>query len=123
MPWDCMSCKYQKIVKYQEGRIRYLELELQAARDEVNLLKNGNTRSQITDKDNASDNWIKPKNSRSRARRLSADGVSYIGLSSKFSILDDDQQSQGLLEREGTKVKSLKGKSKVRRKKYFAAWK
>ena len=122
MPWDCMSCKYQKIVKYQEGRIRYLELELQAVREEVNLLKNGNTASRITNKDNASDNWIKPKNSRSRARRLSADDVSYIGLSNKFGILDADQQSQGLLEHEGMKVKSLKGKSS-QQEKDFAAWK
>jgi hypothetical protein len=36
---DGMSCKYQKHIKYQEGRIRYLELELKVARDEVNLLK------------------------------------------------------------------------------------
>ena len=80
-------------------------------------MKNGNTSNRITNKDNASDNWIKPKNSRSRACKLSADDVSYIGLSNKFSILDVDQQSQGLLEHEGMKVKSLKGKSKVRRKK------
>jgi hypothetical protein len=33
MPWDCRSCKYQKHIKYQEGRIRYLELELKVARD------------------------------------------------------------------------------------------
>jgi hypothetical protein len=42
MPWDCMSCKHQKHVKYQEGRIRYLELELKAAREEINSLKNRN---------------------------------------------------------------------------------
>jgi hypothetical protein len=39
MPWDCMSFKYQKYIKYQEGRIRYLEMELKVARYEVNLLK------------------------------------------------------------------------------------
>ena len=39
IPWDCMPCKYQKHIKYQEGRIRYLELELKVARDEVKLLK------------------------------------------------------------------------------------
>jgi hypothetical protein len=33
MPWDCMSCKYQKHIKYQEGRIMYLELELKVVRD------------------------------------------------------------------------------------------
>jgi hypothetical protein len=55
MPWDCMSCKYQKHIKYQEGRIRYLELELKAARDEVNLLKNRNMNNKIRDKDNAND--------------------------------------------------------------------
>jgi hypothetical protein len=48
MPWDCMSCKYQKLAKYQEERIRYLELELKVTREEVNLLKNGNTGSYIT---------------------------------------------------------------------------
>ena len=48
---------------------------------------------------------------------LIADDVSYIGLSNIFSTLDLEQQSQGLLEQEGMKVTSLKGKSKVRRKK------
>ena len=75
MPWNCMSCKYQKHIKYQKGRIRYLELELKMARDEVNLLKNRNISNKIRDKDNAKDIWFKQKNSKSRARRFSADDV------------------------------------------------
>ena len=114
MPSDCMPCKYQKHIKYQEGRIRYLEMELKAARDEVNLLKNRNMSNKISDKDNANDNWLKPKNSKSRARRFYADDVSHIKLCNKFSILEGDQQNQGLLKHENikVKVKSPTGKSK-----------
>jgi hypothetical protein len=39
MPWDCMSCKYQYHARYQEGRIRYLEQELKAAREEIYSLQ------------------------------------------------------------------------------------
>jgi hypothetical protein len=90
MPWACMSCKHQKDAKYQEGRIRYLELELKAAREEVNLFKNGNMSYKIKDKDNSTDFWINPNNSKSTACRFSADDVSYIRLSNKFSILKVD---------------------------------
>lgn len=117
MPWDCLSCKYQKHIKYQEGRIRYLELELKAARDEVNLLKNRNTSNNIKNKDNVDDIWLKPKNSKSRGRRFSADNVSHIRLSNKFSILEVDQQNQGLLKHEDMKIKSLTGKSNSKKKK------
>jgi len=55
MPWDCMSCKYQKHVKHQEGRIRYLELELKAAKDETDLLKNRYMSNKIRDSDNTND--------------------------------------------------------------------
>ena len=118
MPWNCMSCKYQKHIKYQKGRIRYLELELKVARDEVNLLKNRNMSNKIRDKDNANDIWLKPKNSKSRARRFSADDVSHFRLSNKFSILEVDQQNQGLLKHEDMKVKSPTGKSKSQKKRY-----
>jgi hypothetical protein len=107
---DCMSCKYQKHIKYQEGKIRYLELELKVARDEVNVLKNRNMSNKIRDKDNANNIWLKPKNSKSRAHRFSANDVSHIRLSNKFSIQEVDQQSQGLLKHEDMKVKSPTGK-------------
>jgi hypothetical protein len=112
-----MSCKYQKHVKYQEGRIRYLELKLKAAREEINLLKNGNMSNKIKNKDTSGDFWLKPKNSKSRARRFCVDDVSHIWLSNKFSILEVDQQRQGLLEHEDIKTKSLMGKSKSQKKK------
>ena len=123
MPWDCMSCKYQKHIKYQKGKIRYLDLELKANRDEVNMLKNRNMSYKLSDKDNANDIWLKPKNSKSRARRFSSDDVSHIRLSNKFSILEGDQQNQGLLKHENMKIKSPTGKSKSQKKKDTAAWK
>jgi len=98
MPGDCRSCKYQKRIKYQEGRIRYLELELKAARDEVNLLKNRNMSNKIRAKDNANDIWLKPKNSKSRAHRFSAIDVSHIRLSNKFSTMETDQPAPGSAE-------------------------
>jgi hypothetical protein len=109
MPWDYMSCKYQKHIKYQAGKIRYLELELKATRDEVNMLKNINMSYKTRDKDNANDIWLRPKNSKSRARRFSADDVSHIRLSNQFSILEVDQQNQGLLKHD-MKIKSPAGK-------------
>jgi hypothetical protein len=56
-----MSCKYQECAKYQEGKIRFLEPELKAAREEIIFLKAGNTSSKIKDQDNSSDFWIKSK--------------------------------------------------------------
>jgi hypothetical protein len=73
--------------------------------------------NRIRDTDNANDIWFKPKNSKSRAYRFSADDVSHINLSNKFSILEVDQQSQGLLKHEDMKVKSPTGKSKSQKKK------
>ena len=49
MPWDLMSCKYQKHARYQEGRIRYLKQELKVAGEEINSLKAGNNSSKIKD--------------------------------------------------------------------------
>jgi hypothetical protein len=71
--------------------------------------------NKIRDKGNANDIWLKPKNSKSRARRFSA-VVSQIRLSNKFSILGVDQQNQGLLKREDMKVKSPTRKSKSQKK-------
>jgi len=117
MPWDCMSCKYQKHIKHQEGRIRYLELELRAARDEINSLKNRNTSNLVRDSDNTNDIWLKPKNPKSRARRYSAIDMSHVRLSKKFSVLEADQQNQGLLKHKDMKIKSLTGKSNSQKKK------
>jgi hypothetical protein len=61
MPGDCMSRKYQKHAKYQEGRIRFLEQELKAAREEIKFLKAGNTNRKIMDQENSSDFWISQK--------------------------------------------------------------
>jgi hypothetical protein len=49
--------------------------------------------------------------------------VSHSRLSNKFSILEVDQQSQGLLKHEDMKVKSPTGKSKSQKKKGIATWK
>jgi hypothetical protein len=110
-----MSCKYQKHIKHQEGRIRYLELELKAARDEINSLKNKNTNNLVRGSDNTNDIWFKPKNPKSRARRFSANDMSHIRLSNKFSVLETNQQIQGSLKHKDMKIKSLTWKS-VRKK-------
>jgi hypothetical protein len=70
MPWYCVSCKYQKHARCQEARIRYLEQELKAAKEEINFLKAGNSSNKIKDQNNSNDlcNWTKPKNSKSRSR-------------------------------------------------------
>jgi hypothetical protein len=107
-----MSCKYQKHARYQEGRLRYLGQELEAAREEINVFRTGSTSSKITDQDNLSDFWIKPKNPKSRTHRFSADDVSHIQLTNRFSIPKADQQSKGLLKHVDHRVKSLAGKAK-----------
>jgi hypothetical protein len=70
-----MACKYRKHVRYQEGKIRYLERELKAASEEINYLKAGDKRSKIKDWGISDDlcNWPKPKNSKSTTLRFSAD--------------------------------------------------
>ena len=117
MPRDCTSCKYQKHIKHQEGRIRYLELELKAARDEINSLKNRNTNDLVRGNDNTNDIWFKPKNPKSRARRFSANDMSHMRLSNKFGVLETDQQNQGSLKHKDMKIKSLTGKSNSQKKK------
>jgi len=77
MPWACMAFKYKKHARYQEGRIRYLEQELQVASEEINYLKAGDNRSKIKDQ-GISDNlckWSKPENSKSSICMFSADDV------------------------------------------------
>ena len=120
MPRDCMSCKYQKHIKHQEGRIRYLELELRAARDEINSLKNRNMNNLVRDNDNTNDMWLKPKNPKSRARRFCANDMSHIRLSNKCSVLEADQQNQGSLKHKDMKIKSLTVKSNSQKKKDIA---
>jgi len=44
-----MAFKHKKHARYQEGRIRYLEQELQAASKEINSLKAGDKFSKIKD--------------------------------------------------------------------------
>jgi hypothetical protein len=51
MPRDLRSCKYQKPVRYQEGRIRYLERELKVAGEEINSFKAGNNSINVKDQD------------------------------------------------------------------------
>jgi hypothetical protein len=118
MPWDCISCKYQKQARYQEERIRYLEQELKAAREEINFLKAGNSSSKIKDQDISDDlcNWTKPKNSKSRSRRFSTDDASHVQLSNRFSVLEGDQQSTGLLKHGNNKIKPLAGKTKSQKR-------
>ena len=112
MPWDCMTCNYQKRAKHQEDRIRFLELELKAAREKIQFLKAGNTSSKVKDQENSNDSWIKPQNSKSRARRFSADEVSHIQINNRFSVLEVDQQSPGLLKHVDQEVRSLAKKAK-----------
>jgi hypothetical protein len=50
-----MSCKDQKYVRYQEGRIRYLEQELKVAGEEINSFKAGNNNSKIKVRDISDD--------------------------------------------------------------------
>jgi len=117
MPWDSMSCKYQKHIKHQEERIRYLELELRAARDEINSMENKNTNNLVRDNDNTNDIRLKTRNPKSRARRFCANDMSHIRLSNKFSVLEADQQNQGSLKHKDMKIKSLTRKSNSQQEK------
>jgi hypothetical protein len=90
MPWDFISCKYQKQARCQEERIRYLEQELKAPKEERIFLKVENSSSKIKDQDISDDlcNWTKPKNSKSRSRWLSTDAASHVQVSNRFSVLE-----------------------------------
>jgi hypothetical protein len=86
MPWYCVPCKYQRHAKQQEGRIRHLEEELKAAREEICQLQAGNISSSFIEED-ISGHWKEPKNSKSKCRRISANDVSQVKLSNKFGVL------------------------------------
>jgi hypothetical protein len=85
-------------VKQQEVRIRNLERELKAAREEICKLKTGNLSSNFMQQEN-SGIWEKPKHSKSGFHTFSANDAGQVQLSSKFSIMATDalevrQQSQ-----------------------------
>lgn len=124
MPWNCVSCKYQKHSRCEEEKIRYLEQELKAAKEEIHFLKAGNSSNKIKDQNNSNDlcNWTKPKNSKSRSCRFSADNVSHVQLSNRFSVLEVDQQNEGLLKHVDKKEKPLVGKTN-QKKRDLSAWK
>jgi hypothetical protein len=82
IPWDRMSCKYQKHAKHQEGRVRYLEQELKVAREEISRLRDGNVSSSIREQCKL-ETWIKPKNSKSWCHRFSADDTSQVRLNNR----------------------------------------
>jgi hypothetical protein len=69
MPCYFNPCKYQKHVKRQEGRIKHLENELKAAREQICKLKAGSVSSNFMQQDN-SGNWKQPKNSNSSSHRF-----------------------------------------------------
>jgi hypothetical protein len=121
MPWNCVSCKYQKHSRCEEEKIRYLEQELKAAKEEIHFLKAGNSSNKIKDQNNSNDlcNWTKPKNSKSRSCRFSADNVSHVQLSNRFSVLEVDQQNEGLLKHVDKKEKPLVGKTKNQKRKFL----
>lgn len=80
-------------------------------------MKAGNNSSE-TDNQGISDdlcNWSKPKNSKSRSRRSSADEVPNAKLRNRFSVLVVDQQSTGFLNHMDKKVKPVARKTKVRK--------
>jgi hypothetical protein len=109
-----MPCKYQKHVKQQEGRIRHLEQELKSAREEICKLKAGNVSSCFME--DISGHWRKPKNSKSRCCRFSANDVSEVKLNNKFTLLATDtlkvnQKSPVLLKHGGRKLKPSTDKS------------
>jgi hypothetical protein len=120
MAWNCISCKYQKHAKHQEGKIRHLEQELKAAREEISRLKAGNVSSGSREQGKL-ETWIKPKNSKSRCRGFSANDAPQVHLNNRFIVLETDtlyvgQQSPVLLKHESREVKSFAGKSERKRK-------
>jgi hypothetical protein len=83
MTWYCIPCKYQKHVKQQGERIRNLEKELKAAREEICKPKTGNVSSSFMQQEN-SGNWEKPKLYKSRFWRFSANDAGQVQLSNKL---------------------------------------
>jgi hypothetical protein len=74
-------------VKQQEERIRHLEHKLEMARQEIRTLKTISVSSTSWEKN--SESWCKPKNSKSRCCRFSADDA-VVELSNRFSELETD---------------------------------
>jgi hypothetical protein len=115
-----MSCKYQKHAKHLEGRIRHLEQELKAAREEISRLRAGNVSSSIREQGKL-ETWIKPKNSKSRCCRFSADDAPEVQLNNRCSVLetgtlDVGQHCPVLLKHECREVKPFAGKTESKRK-------
>jgi hypothetical protein len=105
-----MSCKHHRHAKEQEERIRNLEYELEIAREEIGVLKTGNRSSGIREQ-NYSESWCKPKNSKSRCCRFSADDA-VVELSNRFSMLKTDtvnvhQHNQVPMGQVSKKIKSV----------------
>jgi ribosomal protein S1 len=63
------------------------------------------------------DLWLKPKNSKSRDCRFSADDVTHIQLSSMFSVLKADQKNTVLFEHVNNNVKTIPEKERRKKKK------
>jgi hypothetical protein len=85
-------------------RIRHLEQELKAVREVITRVKAGNASSSIREQSNL-EIWRKPKNSKSRCHRISADDAPQVQLNNGFSALETDtldvgQQSTVLLYHE-----------------------
>jgi hypothetical protein len=82
---------------------------LKAAREEISQLRTANVSSSIREQGKL-ETWIKPKNSKSRCCRFSADDAPQVKLNNRFSVLETDtldvgQQSPVLLKHERKCVK------------------
>lgn len=84
--WECSDCIYDRKMRDQLERIRALELELDEAKCEINKLRALKDSISVSNK-GRSHTWMKPKNSKSRSRRFSADDAASIKLTNKFSAL------------------------------------
>jgi hypothetical protein len=91
------------------GEDQELVKGIKAAREEICKLKTRNVSSNFMQQEN-SGNWEKPKHSKTRFQRFSANDAGQVQLSNKFSILATDalqvgQQSQVLLKhKDGTRI-------------------
>jgi hypothetical protein len=89
----CIQCKYQKHVKQQERRIRHLEKELKAIREEICKLTAGKFSSNSMQQDNSGHlEKTKKKHSKCRCSRFSA---SQVQLNTYFIILTSDALEVG----------------------------
>lgn len=120
-PWYWEPCKHQSHSKKQDERIRHLEQELEAAREEICKLKAGNISNSFLERD-IFGHWKKPKNSKSRCRRFSANDVCKIKQNNKIGVLATDtlevaQQTPVLLKHGSRERKSFTEKNRSKRKK------